>query len=599
MAEGDEVGCMIAAHGTGGASESGAGMKAGRLVGLALMLGVVSGCVLTPVPAAWASAAQDATQTVVSCSPNPVPVGDTTACTATVTDTASTLAPTGIVSLSSSGSGTLSNKSCELAVSAGSASSCTVDYTPSLSGTVEITASYPGVAGVYEPSSGTSLLTAGIEPTLTVVSCSPNLVQVGGQATCTATVSDMGATSSPPLGTVTLSSSGSGSFPLGPSCALIGSGGSAVCTVVYTPGVAGSVVITASYGGDGGHAASSGSSSLVVGTDLTQTVVRCSPNPVQAGASTACTATVTDTGANPSLPTGIVSLSSSGSGSFLLGSSCALAGSGGSAVCTVLYTPGVAGSVVITASYGGDGGHAASRDSGILTAVTHPTQMVVSCSPNPVQVDRSTACTATVTDTGASPSLPAGIVSLSSSGGSGSFSSRSCALAGSGGSASCTVLYTPGVAGTVVITAAYSGDGAHAASSRSSSLAVAGEVTSHQLLVALTSDTTSSTKARIPALLKAGGVTFSFKAPEAGTATIRWYPVPSGAHTASQGKPVLVASGRLVFPSSGTRHMRLKLMPAGRRLLLHARRIQLIAEGTFTPPGRAGMTARKTFTLVR
>jgi len=150
-----------------------------------------------------------------------------------------------------------------------------------------------------------------------------------------------------------------------------------------------------------------------------------------------------------------------------------------------------------------------------------------------------------------------------------------------------------------VITASYSGDAAHAASGGSSTVTAASVVTSHQLLVLLMSDTTSSTKARITALLKAGGVTFSFKAPESGTATIRWYPAPSMAHTASQRKPVLVASGRLVFPSAGSRHMRLKLMPAGKRLLLHATRIRLIAEATFAPPGRAAVTVRRTFTLVR
>jgi len=151
------------------------------------------------------------------------------------------------------------------------------------------------------------------------------------------------------------------------------------------------------------------------------------------------------------------------------------------------------------------------------------------------------------------------------------------------------------------VSASYSGDSAHAASSSATTLTVATTVavTSHQLIVFLTSDTASSTKARISQLLKSGGLTFSFKAPTAGTATIAWYRVQPGAHLASRTKQVLVARGRLAFPSAGARRMRLKLMPAGKRLLLHTKRIRLIAKGTFTPPGQASVTTFRTFTLAR
>ncbi len=124
-------------------------------------------------------------------------------------------------------------------------------------------------------------------------------------------------------------------------------------------------------------------------------------------------------------------------------------------------------------------------------------------------------------------------------------------------------------------------------------------VTPQQILALLVPDTASSTKAQIGALLKSGGVTFSFKAPEAGTALVAWYQVPPGAHLASKRKPVLVATGRLAFPSAGTRKLRLTLTAAGKKLLRHAKRIKLSAKSTFTPSGGAGVSTVRAFTLKR
>jgi hypothetical protein len=79
---------------------------------------------------------------------------------------------------------------------------------------------------------------------------------------------------------------------------------------------------------------------------------------------------------------------------------------------------------------------------------------------------------------------------------------------------------------------------------------------------------------------------------------ISWYLVPSGAHLAAA-KPVLVTTGRATIRSAGTITIKLKLTPAGRRLLVHAKRLALTAKGAFTPNGEAPIDARKTFTLKR
>ncbi|HTX31319.1 MAG TPA: hypothetical protein VMD09_08030 [Solirubrobacteraceae bacterium] len=123
--------------------------------------------------------------------------------------------------------------------------------------------------------------------------------------------------------------------------------------------------------------------------------------------------------------------------------------------------------------------------------------------------------------------------------------------------------------------------------------------TTNQILAALRSDITSSTETKIGKLLKSGGSTFPFKALEAGTATINWYLVPPGAHLSSRRKPVLVATGKLVFAGAGTRSMHLKLTSTGKKLLRHAKKIKLTGKATFAAPGRAAVTTTRSFRLAR
>ncbi len=109
----------------------------------------------------------------------------------------------------------------------------------------------------------------------------------------------------------------------------------------------------------------------------TETSVGCSPGTVVAGQSTVCTATVTDTaGSGATTPTGTVTFTSSGPGSFDAGGQCTLtATTGSSGSCTDDYTPSSTVSNpsrtdMVTAAYGGDGGHASSQRTAQLTVIS-------------------------------------------------------------------------------------------------------------------------------------------------------------------------------------------------------------------------------------
>src|SRR5438552_5982328 len=102
---------------------------------------------------------------------------------------------------------------------------------------------------------------------------------------------------------------------------------------------------------------------------------------------------------------------------------------------------------------------------GTYGSVTNPTSTTVNCGTSPVVVGSSVTCTATVTDTSATPSTPLGTVTFTTSG-TGSFGTSPCNLTGAGATSSCSSTYTPTVVGTGThtITATYSPDAAHSSS---------------------------------------------------------------------------------------------------------------------------------------
>jgi len=117
----------------------------------------------------------------------------------------------------------------------------------------------------------------------------------------------------------------------------------------------------------------------------TTTGVSCTPSTIEAGDSTSCTATVTDTDAGTSTPQGTVSFSATGSGNSFVPASCILdvTATGDSNSCSVNYSSTQAATHTITASYSGSLIHKESE--GTTTVIVQPGP------PFEVRVDPPTA----------------------------------------------------------------------------------------------------------------------------------------------------------------------------------------------------------------
>lgn len=124
--------------------------------------------------------------------------------------------------------------------------------------------------------------------------------------------------------------------------------------------------------------------------------------------------------------------------------------------------------------------------------------------------------------------------------------------------------------------------------------------TAAQLRASLLSQLTPKGKAaKIAALRKSKSYSYSFKSLSAGKLTINWYFLPRGAHLARKAKPkpILFASGSLNFKAPETKKITVRLSAKGQKLLKHRSSLKLTAKGSFTPPGKAAVTAKKPLTL--
>lgn len=106
---------------------------------------------------------------------------------------------------------------------------------------------------------------------------------------------------------------------------------------------------------------------------------------------------------------------------------------------------------------------------------------------------------------------------------------------------------------------------------------------------------------KIGVLLKHGGLTETFTAPEPGVLVIQWWWTPPGTHLAKKGKrdPVLVAHGRAVFSVAGAGKIKVSLTGAGRRLLASAKELKLTAGVQFTPTAHPPIRTTRTVSLKR
>lgn len=324
---------------------------------------------------------QRATSTSIGCS-GAIELSQTTACTASVSDTdaATATTPTGSVSFTSASGSFSGGGSCALTPSGtAGVSSCQVTYSPPSGAASEtLTAAYGG-DGTHAPSSGQTTLVVGLRDSSTSVECSSSPAEVGQTATCVTTVSDPSSgTASSPTGNVSFSSDSGASFSGGDSCALTPSSTTGVsrCQITDTPRAVGTGpdTITAGYAGDATHSSSSGQTTQSVVPRASSITVACSGSPVVVGHASMCTASISDIDAGfASSPTGKVSFTSNSSGSFGDGGSCTLAATStsGAASCQVTYTPTTVGSDTHTISveYGGDAIHASSHGNTTLPVV--------------------------------------------------------------------------------------------------------------------------------------------------------------------------------------------------------------------------------------
>jgi hypothetical protein len=104
--------------------------------------------------------------------------------------------------------------------------------------------------------------------------------------------------------------------------------------------------------------------------------------------------------------------------------------------------------------------------------------------------------------------------------------------------------------------------------------------------------------AKIATLVEDQGFTASFTALGPGTLVIAWYyEPPARPGSTTRAKPILVASGHMAFSSARTAKVKIKLTPAGKRLLKAVKSLKLTARGTFTAAGKTPIIATKVFVL--
>jgi len=394
--------------------------------------------------------------------PNLVPAqpGSSISFIVKITDTSSSPSvPAGTVSWSDGNvGGAFSSTSCALL-----SGSCIVSYTPPINfvNDITITASYAGDS-THSKTSGISTVDAAVLHGVTeTITSSAGTINLGSQVQLTATLADISISPTVPTGTVSWTDDNLGGKFSQVFCTL----SSGACSVSYTPppNYGGSVLITASYGGDLPHVANKSQFTLVV-NQLSSTTTTITPNTVtiNQGTQTQFTASVKDISSLPTVPDGTISWSDGNSGGTFNPPSCILS----SATCSVSYTPSATppNSVTITAAYGGNSAHSDSSGTSVLTIhMQHAT--VTSITPNPATIVQGSnvQLTATLGDASNPSEIVSGNVSWSDGNAGGSFGQAYCTLS----SNVCSVSYTPSVNSqdAVTITATYGGDSSHSSSS--------------------------------------------------------------------------------------------------------------------------------------
>lgn len=108
----------------------------------------------------------------------------------------------------------------------------------------------------------------------------------------------------------------------------------------------------------------------------------------------------------------------------------------------------------------------------------------------------------------------------------------------------------------------------------------------------------SGKAAKLATLLKKGSWRVSYRAASAGTLTIAWYHVTSGAFLGPKGN-LLVARGTVEYGQTGTKTLIVKLTKKGSQLLKTQKGIKLVGDATFAREAKPTVTALKWVVLKR
>jgi hypothetical protein len=296
----------------------------------------------------------------------------------------------------------------------------------------------------------------------TTVSCSPSSVDTGKSSTCTATVKTNSPTATGQVSFSTNHSSGA-SFNHKDCTLSRVKTGTATCHVSLTPHQRQLYVVTAHYGGDNNHGSGTGTTDVSTPRDGTNTNVLCTPNPVNALATTMCTATVTGVGAQAPA----VSFNTNPVVANAIGQvACAQLGS--TETCDTAISIAASGTYKVNAAYAGDtldgpsGGDAQLVVAGVLTTTT------VGCSPTTIYGDQTSNCSATVSGLVGTATPPH--ISFSANGVNWNFPNELCTVAS--GSETCAAMFVPGSIGSARINASFPGDASNLGSAGEASVNV-------------------------------------------------------------------------------------------------------------------------------